>query len=265
MKCIVTAWVRVAQHAAGDGHGIQFLPRIGQEVWVQFLEGDIDRPIIVAALYNGQGEGGIRPTPGGPTPTPLQQSSPSQRFEMATDHTPSAQGNLVHGGHSPVWHGAAPDGMGGSAAPNGMGGPAAQWGIRTKEFGGCGYNQLVFDDTDEQGRIQLKTTQAATELNLGYLIHTADNHRGSARGRGAELRTDAVPGCTSVARGRMPGATAYGAGLLISSYSIPHDATARGRMTDNSGQRKYTRYKDLMSYDTLCLVKALNFNQEPHL
>jgi uncharacterized protein involved in type VI secretion and phage assembly len=44
---------------------MQFLPRVGQEVLVQFLGNDIDRPIITGALYNGQGEGGVKPTPGG--------------------------------------------------------------------------------------------------------------------------------------------------------------------------------------------------------
>jgi type VI secretion system secreted protein VgrG len=39
--------------------------------------------------------------------------------------------------------------------------------VRSKEFGGRGYNLLLFDDTDGQGRIQLKSTHAATELNLG--------------------------------------------------------------------------------------------------
>ncbi|MBC7750983.1 MAG: type VI secretion system Vgr family protein, partial [Candidatus Saccharibacteria bacterium] len=40
---------------------------------------------------------------------------------------------------------------------------------------------LAFDDTDQQGRIQLKSTQYATELNLGHVIHIADNYRGSFR------------------------------------------------------------------------------------
>ncbi|KAB8044755.1 hypothetical protein GCN78_28050 [Janthinobacterium rivuli] len=81
-----TCWVRVA----GGGMGSQFLPRIGQEVLVQFLENDIDQPVIIGALYNGQGEGGTLPIPGG----------------MA------------------------------------------------------GYNQLLFDDTDSQGRVQLKSSHA---------------------------------------------------------------------------------------------------------
>jgi hypothetical protein len=59
-----TRWVRVAQRSTRGGMGIQFLPRIGQKVLLQFIENDIDRKIVALALYNGQGEGGITPTPG---------------------------------------------------------------------------------------------------------------------------------------------------------------------------------------------------------
>ncbi len=48
-----TTWLRVAMPSAGDGFGHQFLPRIGQEVLVTFLGGDIDRPVITSVLYNG--------------------------------------------------------------------------------------------------------------------------------------------------------------------------------------------------------------------
>ncbi len=37
------------QRHAGEGLGMQCLPRIGQEVLVAFLDGDIDRPLIVGA------------------------------------------------------------------------------------------------------------------------------------------------------------------------------------------------------------------------
>ena len=47
-------WVRVAQGSAGPNWGSVFVPRIDTEVLVQFLEGDIDRPVIVGALHNGQ-------------------------------------------------------------------------------------------------------------------------------------------------------------------------------------------------------------------
>ncbi len=45
-------WVRVSQGWAGQGYGSQFLPRIGDEVVVEFLDGDPDRPIITGRVYN---------------------------------------------------------------------------------------------------------------------------------------------------------------------------------------------------------------------
>ncbi|MBS1158829.1 MAG: Rhs element Vgr protein, partial [Proteobacteria bacterium] len=46
-------WVRVAEWLAGPNWGSHFLPRIGTEVLVDFIGGDIDRPIIVGQAYNG--------------------------------------------------------------------------------------------------------------------------------------------------------------------------------------------------------------------
>jgi len=47
-------WVRVSQTWAGKNWGSIFLPRIGQEVIVEFLEGNPDRPIVTGAVYNGE-------------------------------------------------------------------------------------------------------------------------------------------------------------------------------------------------------------------
>ncbi len=47
-----TCWVRVSQPWAGKGWGGYFAPRIGQEVIVDFLNGDPDRPVIVGRVYN---------------------------------------------------------------------------------------------------------------------------------------------------------------------------------------------------------------------
>lgn len=47
-------WVRVAQSSAGNGWGSMFLPRIGQEVVVEFLEGDPDQPLVVGSVYNAR-------------------------------------------------------------------------------------------------------------------------------------------------------------------------------------------------------------------
>jgi type VI secretion system secreted protein VgrG len=49
-----SCWVRVAQVWAGAGWGGMHIPRVGQEVIVDFLEGDPDRPIITGRLYNGK-------------------------------------------------------------------------------------------------------------------------------------------------------------------------------------------------------------------
>ncbi len=47
-----SCWVRVSQLWAGSGFGGIHIPRIGQEVIVDFLEGDPDRPIITGRVYN---------------------------------------------------------------------------------------------------------------------------------------------------------------------------------------------------------------------
>lgn len=44
--------VRVAQTWAGKGWGGQVIPRIGQEVVVEFLDGDPDQPLVVGTVYN---------------------------------------------------------------------------------------------------------------------------------------------------------------------------------------------------------------------
>jgi type VI secretion system secreted protein VgrG len=47
-----SCWIRCAQLWAGKSWGGVFIPRIGQEVVVHFLEGDPDQPIITGAVYN---------------------------------------------------------------------------------------------------------------------------------------------------------------------------------------------------------------------
>ena len=48
------AWVRVSQAWAGHGWGSMHIPHVGQEVIVDFLNGDPDRPIITGRVYNGE-------------------------------------------------------------------------------------------------------------------------------------------------------------------------------------------------------------------
>ena len=49
-----SCWVRVSSSWAGKGWGVIQIPRIGQEVIVDFLEGDPDRPIITGRVFNAE-------------------------------------------------------------------------------------------------------------------------------------------------------------------------------------------------------------------
>lgn len=48
-----SCWLRVAQSWAGPGFGTVFLPRVGMEVVVSFIDGDPDQPICTGCVYNG--------------------------------------------------------------------------------------------------------------------------------------------------------------------------------------------------------------------
>lgn len=47
-----SAWVRVAQPWLGPGHGAQFIPRVGAEVVVVFLDGNPARPLVIGCVGN---------------------------------------------------------------------------------------------------------------------------------------------------------------------------------------------------------------------
>ena len=80
-----SCWVRVGQIWAGGGFGAQFIPRIGQEVIVDFLGGDPDRPIIVGSVYNGFNK------PPFPLPqTPRRAASRPRAAKAAPRATPTS-------------------------------------------------------------------------------------------------------------------------------------------------------------------------------
>ncbi|EMI3314154.1 TPA: type VI secretion system Vgr family protein [Proteus mirabilis] len=49
-----SCWVRVAMGWCGNGYGFSAVPRIGTQVLVSYLNGDIDRPIITGCTYDGR-------------------------------------------------------------------------------------------------------------------------------------------------------------------------------------------------------------------
>jgi type VI secretion system secreted protein VgrG len=54
VKAGEAVWARVVQPWAGDGWGAQFLPRVGTEVAVAFVNGDPDRPMVMGGLYHAK-------------------------------------------------------------------------------------------------------------------------------------------------------------------------------------------------------------------
>lgn len=53
-----SCWLRTMQPWAGAAWGSQFIPRVGMEVVVTFVGGDIDRPMVLGSVYNA-----LHPTP----------------------------------------------------------------------------------------------------------------------------------------------------------------------------------------------------------
>jgi type VI secretion system secreted protein VgrG len=75
-----SCWVRVGQSWAGEGWGSSFIPRVGQEVVVRFLEGNPDRPLVVGAVYNGS------------NPPPLALPDEKTKSTQRTDSSPGGGG-----------------------------------------------------------------------------------------------------------------------------------------------------------------------------
>jgi type VI secretion system secreted protein VgrG len=161
-------WVRVATALApiaGNNWGAVAVPRVGQEVLVDFIEGNIDRPVIVGVLYNSAGK------PEAP-------------------HSKAHYGAGAATGNAPAWFPGARDGNAHPAVLSGFKSQA----MATSQGGSGAYNQLVFDDSAGQARVSLQrhavAHQGTDELNLGYLRHQVDNQRLQMVGLGVELKTE---------------------------------------------------------------------------
>ena len=163
-------WVRVAQTLAGPNWGTVFVPRLGTEVLVDFIDGDPSRPLVIGQAYNG-----------------LDLPPWSAGQDSSANHPGVLKG----------WH--------------------------THSLDATERQQYLSDATPGQLRTQLATSVAASQLNLGHLVHNGLGQatRGAYRGSGAELRTDAW----AVLRA--------GEGLLLSSTArVPLGSGIAGSQLD---------------------------------
>lgn len=53
---VSSCWVRVSQPWTGKNFGGQFIPRVGSEVLVSFVQGNPDFPLVTGSVYNGQNQ-----------------------------------------------------------------------------------------------------------------------------------------------------------------------------------------------------------------
>jgi type VI secretion system secreted protein VgrG len=51
-----SCWIRVAQSDTGSGYGAVHMPRVGEEVLIDYIGGDCDRPVVISRLYNNSTE-----------------------------------------------------------------------------------------------------------------------------------------------------------------------------------------------------------------
>jgi len=75
-----SCWFRSAQNMGGAGWGFVFIPRIGMEVVVQFIEGDRDRPLVKSVVYNSE------------NPTPYGLPEEKTKTSLKTWSTPKTGG-----------------------------------------------------------------------------------------------------------------------------------------------------------------------------
>jgi type VI secretion system secreted protein VgrG len=93
-----SCWVRVSHPWAGKGWGSISVPRIGQEVIVEFLEGDPDQPIITGRVYNGDSMPPFG-LPGGAVVSGIKSNTHKGKGynELTMDDTAGKEKITIHG------------------------------------------------------------------------------------------------------------------------------------------------------------------------
>jgi type VI secretion system VgrG family protein len=231
-------WVRVATPlapVAGANWGSHALPRVGQEVLIDFLEGNIDRPVVIGAVYNGAGA-------------------------EDAQHNAVAAGPGAATGNAGAWFPGAAGAHAHAAVLSGLKSQALQ----TSASGTGAYSQLVFDDAPGQARVALQrhagAHQGTAELNLGHLVHQVDNQRRGTVGAGAELKAEhgvavrAARGLLVATARASAEASAFDAGPAVAQIGQSHSLQAS--LAETAGKHN-ARLAGEPSFDKLPSIDAL--------
>ncbi|WP_435950810.1 contractile injection system protein, VgrG/Pvc8 family [Psychrobacter sp. DM8] len=159
-------WVPIASHLVGDHMGHTHPLRHGQHVLIDFIGGDITHPIIIGSTHNGQGN----------------DDAQHNRIASDSDNIDAT---------SPAWfinhsHAYPIDGIKTQSIDSSRTGEA------NKDSATNGYNQLMFDTHLNSPQINLYSTSYQSSLTIGHLYQHSDHTRGTARGQGISLETQAA-------------------------------------------------------------------------
>jgi type VI secretion system secreted protein VgrG len=95
-----SCWIRVVQAWAGKGWGALFMPRVGQEVLVNYVDGDLDRPLVTGVVYNGENpppyDLPTRVNYSGFVSRSLKQGTPNHATQLTFDDTRGAERLMLH-------------------------------------------------------------------------------------------------------------------------------------------------------------------------
>ncbi len=196
-----STWVRVGTALAGDNYGSNFIPRLGQEVIVGFTHGDIDRPIVLGTVYNGAGAA-----------------------EQTGNNVTAGAGTAT--GNAPLW-------FSGNGHANHLSGLVTQTLADSQSGAAMRFSQLVLDDTPQQSRLEVATTQYETRLQLGHHQHQVHNRRQGSQGHGASLSTTAF-GALRATQGLMISADGKGDAAAVMEAAEPLAALAQAEDRANA-------------------------------
>ncbi len=229
-----SCWIRVSQAWAGGGYGAMQIPRIGQEVIVDFLNGDPDHPIVTGCVYNAaqmppwelprhKTQSGIQTRwsrgGGGKHMLRFEDKRGSEHIELSTDH-----GNThLHMGYLMNQGSEVQRSYGFELRTNEWGSIRADKGLLLTTYTQDFAHKLARDNPDGHEQMGATLTQGSALMqSAGQAVAATKALVGAmAQGKGRQL-TGLVQGVQSLA------GAAQAAAALAGAPEVPDEAGVSG-------------------------------------